>query len=93
MYIIDLAEKNDHSFLINFKQVYPEFIENLNKKYPQLTRNEIIFCSYIYLEFTTKEIAKFTFVTNRAIQMRKNRLRKKLNIPSEIDFYKWIKEI
>lgn len=93
MYIIDLAKKNDHSFLINFKQVYPEFIENLNKKYPQLTRNEIIFCSYIYLEFTTKEMAEFTFVTNRAIQMRKNRLRKKLNIPSEIDLYKWIKEI
>lgn len=42
---------------------------------------------------TTKEIATCIFVTPKAIQNRKNRIRKKLNIPSEFDIYKWFNEI
>ncbi|MNE39864.1 hypothetical protein D3C81_1268960 [compost metagenome] len=45
-----------------------------------------------FLNFSTKNIAQYTFVTVRAVQVRKNRLRKKLNIASDIDFNNWMRE-
>jgi hypothetical protein len=35
----------------------------------------------------------YTFVTPKAVQNRKNRIRKKLNIPSEEDINVWIGRI
>jgi DNA-binding CsgD family transcriptional regulator len=54
---------------------------------------DLTFCAYLYLNFSSKDIAQYTFVTPRAVQIRKNRLRKKLNINSEEDIYLWIKNI
>jgi DNA-binding NarL/FixJ family response regulator len=45
-----------------------------------------------FLNFSTKNIAQYTFVTVRAVQIRKNRLRKKLNIASDIDFNNWMRD-
>jgi DNA-binding NarL/FixJ family response regulator len=42
------------------------------------------------LKFTTKEIAEYTFVSIKAIQNRKNRLRKRLFIENDTDLYDWI---
>lgn len=92
-FVINLATTNDPNFYIHFKQLYPNLIQNLTNQFPDLTLKDLLFCAYIYLGFSTKEIAEYTFVTNRAIQVRKNRLRKKLNLDSSIDFYKWIQEI
>ncbi|WP_282630997.1 helix-turn-helix transcriptional regulator [Empedobacter sedimenti] len=91
-FVLNLAKTNDPNFYVHFKQLYPNFIQNLTNQFPDLTLKDLIFCSYIYLDFSTKEIAEYTFVTSRAIQVRKNRLRKKLNLASNIDFYKWIQE-
>ena len=91
-FVLNLAQTNDPNFYVHFKQLYPNFIQNLTNQFPDLTLKDLVFCAYIYLDFSTKEIAEYTFVTSRAIQVRKNRLRKKLNLASNIDFYKWIQE-
>ncbi|WP_313153544.1 hypothetical protein [Sphingobacterium multivorum] len=46
-----------------------------------------------FLNFSTKNIAEYTFVTIRAVQIRKNRLRKKFDIPSDADFNNWMREL
>ena len=43
----------------------------------------------IKLNFSTKEIADYTFVTVRSVQTRKSRMRKRLNIMPEEDIYLW----
>ncbi len=91
-FVLNLAQTNDPNFYVHFKQLYPNFIQNLTNQFLDLTLKDLVFCAYIYLDFSTKEIAEYTFVTSRAIQVRKNRLRKKLNLASNIDFYKWIQE-
>lgn len=91
--IIQLAKEGDPGFLTRFGEVYPNFINSLLKIDSKLQTSELTFCAYLYLNFSSKEIAQYTFVTPRAVQIRKNRLRKKLNILSEEDIYLWLKNL
>ncbi|MFP3597001.1 tetratricopeptide repeat protein [Chryseobacterium sp. SIMBA_029] len=88
--IISLAKSNSPNFLIRFREVHPSFCDKIIEIYPEIQNSELIFCAYIRLNFTTKEIANSIFVTPKTVQMRKYRLRKKLNIPSDIDIYMWM---
>lgn len=91
--VFRLAKINDPSFLSKFKETYPEFCSKIISLYPDILNSELIFCAYISLNFSTKEIAKYTFVTHKAVQVRKSRLRKKFNIPSGEDLYIWFKKL
>ncbi|MCW3167280.1 LuxR C-terminal-related transcriptional regulator [Chryseobacterium sp. 09-1422] len=90
--IIRLAKENSPRLLSKFKILYPEFFEKLAQIQSNLQNSELIFCIYLKLNLTTKEIATYTFVTPKAVQNRKNRIRKKLNIASTVDIYKWFDE-
>ncbi|KAB1228695.1 hypothetical protein [Chryseobacterium viscerum] len=91
--VTQLAKNNDPEFLTRFQEVYPELFPKLLKIEPQLLSTELKFCALLFLNFSTKDIAAYTFVQPQSIQTRKNRLRKKLNIPSDEDIYLWMKNI
>ncbi|WET49684.1 tetratricopeptide repeat protein [Chryseobacterium indologenes] len=83
----ELARKNDSSFLMKFKELYPDFISTLLKINPDLENSELAFCAMLKLHFSSKEIADYTFVQHRSVQQKKYRIRKRLNIPGEEDIY------
>lgn len=89
--LIELAKLNDSSFITNFKDIFSEFTENIYNRYPDLINSEFWLCSMIFLNFTSKEIAQYSFVEHRSIQIRKSRLRKKLKIDANIDLYVYIR--
>ncbi|TZF98963.1 hypothetical protein FW781_03290 (plasmid) [Chryseobacterium panacisoli] len=91
--VVQLAKKNDPQFLARFQEVYPEFIPKLLKIEPELQSTELKFCALLFLNFSTKDIATYTFVQPQSVQTRKNRLRKRLGIPSDEDIYLWMKKI
>lgn len=91
--VIQLAKENNPEFLTRFKEVYPQFVSALLQLNPGLQASELTFCAYLYLNFSSKDIAQYTFVTVRAVQLRKNRLRKKFNISSDTDIYVWIQQL
>ena len=91
--IIELAKSNSPEFLPLFEKGYPEFVESLRNLNPSIRSSELYFCALAYLNFSTKDIAEYTFVTTRAVQVRRNRLRKKFDIPSEVDFNEWFRTI
>ncbi len=91
--IILLAQQNSPLLLKTAKLYDPAFFANLYDLQPQLWPSELTFCIYLKFNFTSKEIAKFLNVTISAIQNRKNRLRKKLNIASDEDLSKWLNNI
>lgn len=74
--VVSLAESNSPNFLTRFKEVYPDFVDKVIRIYPEIESSELTFCAYLKLNFSTKEIAGFIFVTPKTIQMRKYRLRK-----------------
>ncbi|SHG50997.1 hypothetical protein SAMN05444483_11440 [Salegentibacter echinorum] len=91
--LIKLAKTGDSSFLAKFKQVYPILYAKLDSREKALTDSEIILCAMIWLKFSTKEIAQYTFVQHKTVQIKKYRLRKKLSLSKNTDLYKWICEL
>ena len=91
--IIELAKSNSPEFLPLFAKNYPEFVDAMKQLDPTIRNTELYFLALSYLNFSTKEIACYTFVTNRAVQVRRNRMRKKYGIPSEVDFNEWFRNL
>ncbi|WP_343609214.1 hypothetical protein [Chryseobacterium oranimense] len=91
-HLIDLLEKKDPAFMFAFEKVYPKFRENLLAKNAELQLSEIEFCALLKIQLTTKEIAKYTFVEIRTVQNKKYKLRKKFEIPTNLDIYTWINQ-
>ena len=52
-----------------------------------------MFCSYIYLGYSNKEIANYTFKSIRTIENNRYNLRKKINLNTEIDFTLWLRNL
>lgn len=91
--VTELAKKNDSSFLLKFKELYPEFIKSLLEINPDLENSELAFCAMLKLRFSSKEIADYTFVQHKSIQQKKYRIRKRLNIPGETDIYDFFENL
>jgi len=88
--VVELAKKDDSSFLARFSEVYPDFIRKLNLAYPDLTPGQLKFCALLRLNFSTKEIAYYNNIGIRSVEIKKGRLRKQLNISSSEDLNKWM---
>ncbi len=89
--IIELAKQNDSSFLPRFMELFPRFTQQIYLRHPNLTRSSFLFCAYIFLHFSSKEIAEFLFIEHKSVQTRKNRLRKQLGLPQNTDLYQYMR--
>jgi CheY-like chemotaxis protein/DNA-binding CsgD family transcriptional regulator len=70
-------------FEVRFEMVYPQFLNNLSKKFPDLTTNEKKLCVFLSLNMSTKDIASITMQDINAIRVARTRLRKKLGISTD----------
>ncbi len=84
--LLDLARTFSPDFIPAFQSVYPTFHQNLIAEHPNLTPSDLELCYMTYLGISTKDIATFTQIGFRSVQTKRSRLRKKMNIPTEIDF-------
>ncbi|HIB8181715.1 TPA: hypothetical protein ACWX1I_003125 [Elizabethkingia anophelis] len=85
--LIELAKKNDSSFINRFEEIYPDFYPKLKQINPNIEKSEFLFCALLKLNFSSKEIANYTDVLHSSVQQRKRRLRRRLNIPGNADLY------
>lgn len=88
--VLDLATKNDPTFIIKFKEVYSDFYKQMLEEHPELNINDMKFIALVKLLFSNKEIATYTNVSIRTVESKKYRIRKKLNLDANIDFNEWI---
>ncbi|WP_029280553.1 helix-turn-helix transcriptional regulator [Pedobacter borealis] len=91
--IVQLAISNNPAFLVKFKAYDPEFYNRLLALIPNIVVSEIEFCVLLRLNFQTKEIARYTKTSVRAVEAKKYRIRKKLTIPSDQDINIWMTNI
>ncbi|MCT2562126.1 tetratricopeptide repeat protein [Chryseobacterium herbae] len=91
--LVMLAKENKPEFLTKFNELYPEFTHRILSVNDKIQNTEIRFCALLYLNFSTKEIAEFTFTSIRTVQTKKYNLRKKLNIASDVDIYFWFRNL
>lgn len=91
--IVQLAVNNDPAFFVKHNEFDPDFSKKLLFLASNLTAIELEFCLYCKLGFETKEIARYTNISVRAVEGKKYRIRKKLNIPSNQDINIWMNHI
>lgn len=86
-----LSKGSDHFELVNDLNV--NFFTQIAEKHPRLNQSEIIVCYYIFLDFKNKEIAAFLNTTYRAIEAKRYRIRKKIELKNEkIQLAEYLKE-
>ncbi len=86
-HLIALAEKSDKSFYHSFLETFPDFAEKLLAINATMKSTDIEFCAYIKLNFETKKIAVLKNMSVRAVEGKKYRIRKKLNISADENMY------
>lgn len=91
--VLKLATEGHPSFYSIFKKVYPEFNSKLRSLAPSLNPEDMAVYAYTRLGFRTLQIAYYRKTTIRAIESRKYRIRKRINIPKQEDFMKHISEL
>lgn len=89
---IDNKQQNQ-VFETYFDEVHDEFFKRLKKKYPQISPREMRLCAYIRMNLTSKEIATLLNITERGVEVSRYRLRKKLDLPREINFSTFLSNI
>lgn len=89
--ILQLAKENDSSFYTRFQEVYPKFQPKMLELNENLKISELTFAAYVYLGFTTKEIADYTFKAVKTIENNRYNFRKKINLSPEKDLQIWLR--
>ena len=88
----NLVEQNSPHFWGRFQEIYPSFSSKILEINSTLKVSELTFCSYIYLGFSNKDIAKYTYKSIRTVENNRYNLRKKLNLNTEEDFTIWLRK-
>lgn len=68
-----------------FDQVHEDFLKRLREAYPQLTPKDQRLCTYLKMNLSTKEIAPLLNISVRGVEISRYRLRKKMDLPTEIN--------
>ena len=90
-----ISDKIDDSadwdqFLTQFSTAYPDFIDCLTEKYPKLRSGDIKLCCYLKMNMNTKEIAQVSGLSVRAVENKRYRLRKKLELETDVSLDSYI---
>lgn len=90
-----LTRQNDYwkQFATRFNSVHPDFNTSLNEKFPNLTKNDLEFCTLLKLKLSNKEIATLLQISHESVITKKYRIKKKINIQDDADFEKLLNDI
>jgi DNA-binding CsgD family transcriptional regulator len=93
---INSTIKEDNSFEI-FSEAYDkldtDFLKKMKQLYPTLTPSDLKLCAYLRLNLSSKEIAPMLHISIRSVEIKRYRLRKKLNLPHDEGLVNYILNI
>lgn len=76
-----------------FNNADKDFLKKIKEKHPNLTPNDLRLCAYLRLNLSSKEIAPLLNISPRSVEVKRYRLRKKMNLPHESSLTNYILEI
>jgi hypothetical protein len=77
---------------IHFDTIHSGFFARLKNKYPELTQSELRHCTYIKLQMFTSEIAQMLNIDNKSVQASRYRIKKKMQLPQNIDLKNFLED-
>jgi DNA-binding CsgD family transcriptional regulator len=78
------------NFAKHFDTVHSDFVFHLKEKHKDLSSNEVKLCAYLRMNLTTKEMAQLMNISVRGVEISRYRLRKKLNLPTEVNLFQYL---
>jgi DNA-binding CsgD family transcriptional regulator len=87
---LDSQTEEWQNVMNNLKLSQEGFFRKLKEKYPSLTPNDLRLCSYLRMNFTTKEIANLINISSRAVEIGRYRLRRKMNLEHDINLTEFL---
>jgi len=66
-----------------FNNADKDFLKKVKNLHPELTSNDLKLCAYLRLNLASKEIAPLLNISVRSVEVKRYRLRKKMQLPHE----------
>ncbi len=91
--IIDknLVEQQDwKTFEQAFSMTDKSYIKDLKARHPNLTSGDLRLCIYIRLNLSSKEIAPLLNISPRSVEIKRYRLRKKMELEKKTDLFEYL---
>lgn len=90
----NISHDDDWStFKRNFDIVYGDYIKRLLERHPQLSQSDIRLCCYIRMGLTSKDIAPLVNISFKSVEMARYRLRKKMELQSNVALTEYISSL
>lgn len=66
-----------------FNNADKDFLKKVKELHPELTSNDLRLCAYLRLNLSSKEIAPLLNISVKSVEVKRYRLRKKMDLPRE----------
>lgn len=82
-----------HAFEEAFNNADKDFLKKIKTFHPSLTSNDLRLCAYLRLNLSSKEIAPLLNISSRSVEVKRYRLRKKMNLEHDASLTDYILNI
>ncbi len=90
----NINSKDDWKFFEEaFNNADKDFFKKLKELHPSLTHNDFKLCAYLRLNLSSKEIAPLFNISTKSVEIKRYRLRKKMNLDRDQSLTDYILEI
>ena len=73
-----------------FNNADKDFLKKIKELHPGMTPNDLKLCAYLRLNLSSKEIAPLLNISVRSVEVKRYRLRKKMDLPHENSLTEYI---
>ena len=86
-------ERDWNLFESSFNEAHESFFKKLKGNHPDLVPNDLKLCAYLRMNMSSKEMASLLNISLRGVEIRRYRLRKKLNVPHDKNLVEFLMEL
>ena len=76
-----------------FNNADQDFFKKIKERHPDLTPNDLKLCAYLRLNLSSKEIAPLFNISPKSVEVKRYRLRKKMNLERETSLTNYILDL
>ncbi|WP_295793618.1 triple tyrosine motif-containing protein [Mucilaginibacter sp.] len=94
--VIDEGMTDDRDWNIfesSFNEAHENFFKKLKSDHPDLVPNDLKLCAYLRMNMSSKEMASLLNISLRGVEIRRYRLRKKLNLEHDKNLVEFLIEL
>lgn len=86
-------ERDWHLFENSFNEAHESFFKKLKAKHPDLVPNDLKLCAYLRMNMSSKEMSSLLNISLRGVEIRRYRLRKKLEVSHDKNLTEFLMEL